>query len=89
MRLTYASGGTRRVVHAVYESDEFNALLRRLPRAIRRSAEPAPPGHVGLIVQIVSAGDCTLATSCAHVPAQTDLTRELSRLEAAAHEQLG
>lgn len=89
MRLTYASGGTRRVVHAVYESDEFNALLRRLPRAIRRSAEPAPPGHVGLIVQIVSADDCTLATSCAHVPAQTDLTRELSRLEAAAHEQLG
>lgn len=78
----------RRVVHAVYQCDEFNALLRRLPRAIRRSAEPAPPGHVGLIVQIVSADDCTLTTIRAHVPAQTDLTGELSRLEAAALEQL-
>ena len=79
----------RRVVHGVYECDEFNALLGRLPRAIRRSVEPAPPGHVGLIVQIVSADDCTLATIRAHVPAQTDLNRELSRLEGAAREQLG
>lgn len=79
----------RRVVHAVYESDEFNALVRRLPRAIRRSVEPAPPGHVGLIVQIVSADDCALATVRAHVPARANLTDELSRLEAAAHEQLG
>lgn len=79
----------RRVVHAVYQCDEFNALLRRLPRAVRRSAEPAPPGHVGLIVQIVSADDCPLATIRAHVPAQTDLARELSRLETAAHDQLG
>lgn len=47
----------RHVIHAVYESHEFNALLRRLPRTIRRSAEPAPPDHVGLIVQIVSADD--------------------------------
>lgn len=79
----------RRVVHAVYEADEFNALLRRLPRAVRRSVEPAPSGHVGLIVQIVSADDCTLATTRGHVPAQADLTRELCRLEATAREQLG
>lgn len=79
----------RRVVHAVYECEEFNALLGRLPRAIRRSVEPAPPGHIGLIVQVVSADDCTLATIRAHVPAQADVTRALSRLEAAAHEQLG
>lgn len=78
----------RRTIHAVYERREFNALLRRLPRALRRSVEPAPPGHVGLIVEIVSAEDCTLATVCSHVPAHSDLPRELSRLQAAAHRQL-
>ncbi len=31
----------RRVLHAVYERDEFNALLSRPPRAIRGSVEPA------------------------------------------------
>lgn len=86
---TRAMSARRRVVHAVYDSDEFNALVRRLPRAIRRSVEPAPPGHIGLIVQIVSADDCTLATTHAHVPAQADLARALARLEAAVHEQLG
>ena len=45
----------RRVVHAVLESEEFNAVLKRLPRAIRRTAEPASPGELGLIVEIVSA----------------------------------
>jgi hypothetical protein len=76
-------------VHAVYEPDEFNALVSRLPRAIRRAVEPAPPGHIGLIVQIVSAEDCTLATVRDHVPAHADVARALSRLEAVAHEQLG
>lgn len=79
----------RRVLHAVYERDEFNALLGRLPRAIRSSVQPAPPGHVGLVVQIVSHDDCALATVRAHVPARTDLARELSRLEALARKQLG
>ena len=78
----------RRVVHAVLESEEFNALLKRLPRAIRRTAEPASPGELGLIVEIVSAEDCTLTTVLAHVPRASDVTRELSRLEALAHRQL-
>jgi len=79
----------RHVLHAVYESDEFNALVRRLPRAIRRTVERAPPGHIGLIVQIVSADDCALVTVRAHVPTRDDLTDELSRLEAMAQDQLG
>lgn len=79
----------RRVLHAVYERDDFNALLSGLPRAIRSAVEPAPPGHVGLIVQIVSDDDCALATVRGHAPAQADLAQELSRLEAVAREQLG
>lgn len=78
----------RRVVHAVLESEEFNALLKRLPRAMRRTAEPASPGELGLILEIVSAEDCTLTTVLAHVPRGSDVTRELSRLEAVAHRQL-
>jgi hypothetical protein len=74
----------RRVVHAVYEGAEFNALLGRLPRAVRRTVEPAPPGELGLIVEVVSADDCTLTSVFAHVPPATDVTRELSRMEARA-----
>jgi hypothetical protein len=78
----------RRVVHAVLESEEFNAVLKRLPRAIRRTAEPASPGELGLIVEIVSAEDCTPTTVLAHVPRASDVTREVSRLEARARRQL-
>lgn len=78
----------RRAVHAVFESEEFNALLWRLPRAVRRAIEPAQPGELGLVVEIVSADDHTLATVCAHVPRATDVPRELSRLEARAYRQL-
>jgi hypothetical protein len=78
-----------RITHDVCKPDEFNALVRRLPRAVRRSVDFAPTDHIGLIVQLVSADDCPLITVHAHFPAQADLVRELSRLEAAAHEQLG
>jgi hypothetical protein len=80
----------RRVLRAVYERADFNALrLRlRLPRPVRRSIEPAPPGHVGLVVQIVSSDDCALVTVREHVPENTDVTVELARLEAKARERL-
>jgi hypothetical protein len=39
----------RRVLRAVYGRADFNALRLRLPRAVRRSIEPAPPDHVGLV----------------------------------------
>ena len=77
------------MLQAVYERAEFNALLVRLPRSARRSVEPAPLGHLGLIVQIVSADDCVLSTVREHVPAECDVSLELARLEVKAHEQLG
>jgi hypothetical protein len=74
--------GHHSVVHAVYGSDEFNAVRQRLPRAVRRTVEPAPPEELGLIEGIVSREDCTLATVYARAPCATYITRELSRLEA-------
>jgi hypothetical protein len=77
-----------RVLRAVYDAHQFNALRHRLPRVARRSVEPAPPGHVGLIVQIVSADDRPLTAAWSHVPDNADPTHELSRLEAKARRQL-
>jgi hypothetical protein len=85
-RRTMSNG--RRAVHAVLESDEFNALLKRLPRAIRRTADPASPGEIGLIVEIVSAEDSRLTTVFARVSRASDVTRELARLEARARREL-
>ncbi len=85
---TAEATGRRRVLRAVYERAEFNALLDRLPRSARRCEEPAPSGHLGLVVQIVSADDCALATVREHVPAGCDVPRALARLEGKAHEQL-
>jgi hypothetical protein len=78
----------RRVVRGVFESDEFNALLWRLPRAVRRALEPVGPGELGLIVEIVSDDDCTLITVGAHVPRAADVPAELGRLETRAYRQL-
>jgi hypothetical protein len=78
----------RRALHAIYERADFNALLTRLPRSIRRPIEPAPPGHLGLVVQIVSGDDCALATAREHVPADCDVRTELTPLEAKARDQL-
>jgi hypothetical protein len=80
--------GGRRALRGVYERVAFNALCSRLPRSVRRSVEPAPPGHLGLVVQIVSADDYALATVRGHVPVDCDVKSELARLEAEAHEQL-
>jgi hypothetical protein len=55
--------GRHRALHAIYVRADLNALVMRLPRSIRRSIEPAPPGHVGLVDQILSADDCALATA--------------------------
>ena len=78
----------RRVLSAVYQSCEFNALLLRLPRRLRACVDLAPPEHVGLVVQIVTSDDCTLATVSEHVPASADLGYELARLEARALREL-
>lgn len=78
----------RRALHAVLNADEFNAQRMRLPRSARRGVDPAPPGHIGIIVQIVNRDDCRLASVCAHVPVDADVSRELSRLEAVAYELL-
>lgn len=77
-----------RVVRAVCDADEFNALRHRLPRAARRSVKPTPAGHVGLIVQIVSGDDRTLTTVWSHLPASADPASELSRLEDEARQRL-
>jgi hypothetical protein len=78
----------RRVLRAVYQASEFNALLLRLPRRLRRAVDAAPPEHVGLVVQIVTSDDCTLTTVREHVPADANLPRELARLEAVARREL-
>jgi hypothetical protein len=78
----------RRVLQAVYGRADFNALRLRLPRAERRSIEPAPPGHIGLAVQIVSNDDSALVTVREHVPETTDVSVEFARLEAKARERL-
>jgi hypothetical protein len=75
----------RRALHAVLNAEEFNALRQRLPRSARRGIDPAPSGHIGMIVQIVNRDDCRLASAYGHVPAGADVSRELSRLEARAY----
>jgi len=75
-------------VRAVFDADQFNALRHRLPRATRRSVEPAPADHIGLIVQIVSGDDQILAVTWSHIPATADASQELSRLETQARERL-
>jgi hypothetical protein len=77
-----------RIVRAVFDADQFNALRHRLPRATRRSVEPAPADHIGLIVQIVSGDDQILAVTWSHIPATADASQELSRLETQARERL-
>jgi hypothetical protein len=38
------------------DGGDFNEMRTRLPWAVRRDVEPAPEGHVGLVVQAI-AGD--------------------------------
>jgi hypothetical protein len=54
----------------VLDQREFNELRMRLPRAVRRDVEPAPEGHVGLVVQaIVGSEGVPLAALYRSVPA--------------------
>jgi len=69
-----------RIVRAVFDADQFNALRHRLPRATRRSVEPAPADHIG--------DDQILAVTWSHIPATADASQELSRLETQARERL-
>ena len=59
---------TERVLRAVCDAEEFNAMRGRLPRVARRSVTPAPAGHIGLIVQIVSADDRPLTAVFSTLP---------------------
>jgi hypothetical protein len=78
----------RKVLRGIFNAQEYNAMRRRLPRSIRRDIDAAPPGHVGLVVEIVTANDCRLVTVYDHVPAQADLAREMAHLESVAHHRL-
>lgn len=78
-----------RVVRAVHERDEFNAIREGLPQATRRLVEPAPPGHVGLTVQAISQDDdFPLVTLYEHIPSSADTVVALSELEVRVHKAL-
>lgn len=73
----------RHVVRGVFESEEFNALLWRLPRAARRSLDRVGPDELGLIVEIVGGDDCT-RSPCAltsHAPQTCRANCDASRPE--------
>ena len=70
-----------RIETFVVTREEFNALRERLPRAARRDVDAAPPGHVGLFAQALTATDTVIATLRHHVPQHlaADGRRELAR----------
>ena len=84
-----ADAGSLRVARGICPREEFNALRDRLPRSVRRDVEPVPPGHVGLIVQAIAGGDCTLLTAYGHVRAGVDPADALAALERRLCRQLG
>jgi len=69
------------VTRLVCEAEEYNEFRNRLPRLRRRQVPALPPGHLGLIVQAVSVGDCPLRTVYGNVPATTDPSAALEELE--------
>ena len=80
---------TYSVLHAVHARDEFNSMREGLPQAVRRTVEPAPPGHVGLTVQAVSRDDdVALVTLYEHIPDSANAVAALSELEARVHRAL-
>jgi hypothetical protein len=68
------------ILHAVCERQEFNAIRSQLPQASRRDVEPAPQGHLGLMVQAVAKDGCPLVTLYDHVP-EIEIEEALSELE--------
>lgn len=55
----------------VLDRSEFNEMRTRLARAVRRTVEPAPEGHVGLVAQATVGGSdqTPLAVFYDHAPA--------------------
>jgi hypothetical protein len=76
------------ILRAVCERDEFNSIRAELPRVARRDVEPAPEGHVGLMVQAVAEDGFPLVTLFEHVPEFTKLEEAFSELEARVRETL-
>lgn len=76
------------ILRAVCERDEFNAIRSELPRQVRRDVEPAPEGHIGLIVQAEAEDGFPLVTLYEHVPQSTKLEEAFSELEARLRETL-
>ena len=63
-------------------------MLWRGPMTGRRDVEPAPKGHVGLIVQAEAEDGCALVTLYEHVHESTKLEEAFSALEARIRERL-
>ncbi len=76
------------ILRAVCKRDEFNSIRAELPRVARRDVEPAPEGHVGLMVQAVAEDGFPLVTLYEHVPEFTKLEEAFSELEARVRETL-
>jgi hypothetical protein len=81
-------GAHYRILRAVCERDEFNSIRSQLPRVARRDVEPAPAGHLGLIVQAAAEDGCPLVTIYEHVPKSAKLEEAFSELEARIRETL-
>jgi hypothetical protein len=78
-----------RIARGISPRDEFNALRDRLPRSVRRDVQPVPPGHVGLIVQVITGSDCAVLTAYGHVRAGIDPAEALAALERRLRRQFG
>lgn len=85
----YEEAPSLRMARGVCPREEFNALRDRLPRSVRRDVEPVPSGHVGLIVQAITGGDCTVLTAYGHIRAGDDPAGALAALERRLRRQLG
>lgn len=73
----------------VCDADEYHEARDRLPQFRRRSVPRLPPGHLGLLVQAVAAGDCPLFTLFGSVPASADPGSALDELERQLRRTLG
>jgi hypothetical protein len=61
----------------VLDQRAFNDMRMRLPRAVRRGVEPAPDGHVGLILQatVCEEDETPLAVLYDNAPAPLEVER--------------
>jgi hypothetical protein len=77
------------VLTRVCDAAEYDELRDRLPRRRRRAVPDLTPGHLGLIVQAVTTGDCPLRTIFGAVPSAGDPAAALARLERELRRSLG